>query len=255
MGDPTDLAFLALSPGSRTHLGHRHQDLARFRPLHARTIWRSARTPHYKTVVQLGGEAHDLIDAIAALPGRSAPKPPSASERSNPSRRLPPHGPLRRRPPRDRAFQHRARSRATGAIVPTARQEIRTRLGLAGTPLAAFTYQTLSKADYDRFLASYLKCRRLGAQGFRQTEYRAFRRAQAGLDLRLFPRRGGTKTRTATASLAHLQIKRAESGRSGESAWPRKLYLEVLLPNAEPVVEINLPGLKSARTACPKRCG
>lgn len=106
-------------------------------------------------------------------------------------------------------------------------------------PLALFAYQTLSKADYDRFFEDYLKSHadwapkdfgkpnieRFGAESRTWTPVLAeFRQGQDARGHRI---------------VAHLKIDDGEAQKAGRVAWPEKMFLEVLLPDAEPVVEMH----------------
>jgi Domain of unknown function (DUF5054) len=106
-------------------------------------------------------------------------------------------------------------------------------------PLAAFSYQTFSKEDFDHFIASYI----------RSTEDWAFKDfGKPGIE------RFGARSRTWTPKLIHLSagiegealralaelriIDRAAE-KSGTVAWPQKMYLELIFPHREPAVQIN----------------
>jgi hypothetical protein len=104
-------------------------------------------------------------------------------------------------------------------------------------PLALFSYQTLSKADYDRFFAAYLKSKadwapkdfgkpnieRFGAQS--RTWFPAVTECS---------RASNARGQTIIAKLVINDA--AEKHR--RTGWPEKMYLELTLPDAEPVVEI-----------------
>jgi hypothetical protein len=106
-------------------------------------------------------------------------------------------------------------------------------------PLALFTYQTLSKADYDRYAADYVvmktwwsvfdfgkpKIEDFGAQG------RVWAPTLAGC--------WSGKVKGGHRLLAQLRIDDGEAEKSGLVAWPRKIFLDLLLPDAEPVVRMS----------------
>ncbi|HKF24708.1 MAG TPA: DUF5054 domain-containing protein, partial [Candidatus Acidoferrum sp.] len=107
-------------------------------------------------------------------------------------------------------------------------------------PLAVFSYQTFSKEDFDRFIGSYI----------RSTEDWAFKDfGKPGIE------RFGARSRNWTPRLVHLwagseqsahrlvaelQIIDAAAEASGTVAWPKKIFLELIFPDAEPAVEMNL---------------
>jgi len=105
-------------------------------------------------------------------------------------------------------------------------------------PLALFTYQTLSKADFDRYYDDYVHIqapwsrRELGKPNIEKVgaQHREWTPALAGCWSGMVE--GGYRL------LAQLRID-AEAEKSGLVAWPERIFLDLLLPDAEPVVKIN----------------
>ncbi len=105
-------------------------------------------------------------------------------------------------------------------------------------PLALFSYQTFSKADYDRYDDDYLtaktwwsgadfgkpKIEEFGAQS------RVWSAALAGC--------WSGKVQDGYRISAQLRINDAESEKSGLVAWPGKMFLDLYLPDAAPLVRI-----------------
>ena len=126
----------------------------------------------------------------------------------------------------------------TGAIVRLRHHQSGREWASAEQPLALFAYQTLDKGDYDRFFEAYLKSKadwapkdfgkpnieRFGAQSRTWTPSLA--------DCRM------AKDARGHRILAALKIDDPETTAKGTTAWPQKMYLELALPDAEPVVEI-----------------
>jgi Domain of unknown function (DUF5054) len=52
--------------------------------------------------------------------------------------------------------------------------------------------------------------------------------------------------------LAHLEINDAEALRSGRAAFPQRMYLEMFLPKAEPVIELNFFWFQKPATRLPE---
>ena len=109
----------------------------------------------------------------------------------------------------------------------------------AERPLALFAYQTLSKTDYDRFIGSYIVAKTWWApMDFGKPHIEQF-----GAQSRVWlPRVGDCwEGRVATGHriIAQLRIADAEAQRSGLVAWPQKMYLELLLTDADPAVDVN----------------
>jgi hypothetical protein len=109
----------------------------------------------------------------------------------------------------------------------------------AKNPLGSYSYQTYSKQDFDRFIASYIH----------STEDWAFKDfGKPGID------RFGAQSREwapalvqlwsgsdshGSRVLAELRVEDPASEKLGTVAWPRTMFLELKLPNDAPVVEMN----------------
>jgi hypothetical protein len=109
----------------------------------------------------------------------------------------------------------------------------------AKNPLGIYSYQTFSKQDFDRFIASYIH----------STEDWAFKDfGKPGID------RFGAQSREWAPTLVHLwsgadshgyrvlaelRVEDPESEKLGTVAWPRTMFFEFKLPNDAPVVEMN----------------
>jgi Domain of unknown function (DUF5054) len=109
----------------------------------------------------------------------------------------------------------------------------------AENPLGIYSYQTFSKQNFDRFIASYIH----------STEDWAFKDfGKPGID------RFGAQSREWAPTLVHLwsgsdshgyrilaelRVEDPESEKLGTVAWPRAMFLELKLPNDAPVVEMN----------------
>ena len=119
-------------------------------------------------------------------------------------------------------------------------------------PLALFSYQTLSPADYARFFANYIistadwakkdfgkpNIERFGAESREwQPSLSNLEIAEAGEDRRL---------------LAHLDIHDPEAVASGRAAFPQQMYLKLTLPGAEPVIQLELSWFEKPATRMPE---
>jgi hypothetical protein len=119
-------------------------------------------------------------------------------------------------------------------------------------PLALFSYQTLSAADYSQFLATYLTTKAdWAAKDFGKPNIERF----------------GAKNQNWQATLTHLEILEDTQGyrllerleirdpqalASGRVAFPQKMYMELTLPNDEPVVHINFSWFQKPATRMPE---
>jgi hypothetical protein len=119
-------------------------------------------------------------------------------------------------------------------------------------PLALFTYQTLSKADYDRFIGSYIATKTWWAP----MDFGKPRIEQFGVQSRVWlPTLASSwvgKDATGHRIVSQLRIADAEAERSGLVAWPQKIYLELLLADAEPAVQVNLLWFGKAANRLPE---
>ncbi len=235
-GNPTDLKFLAgfllevehtWGTDTKTWLDFDH-----YTP---RDIARMLDQPKWKVVQASWAEKRqDLFDGIAELP---APLRAEATQRVEALKPQPPLGGSQRAFPVSIETKHftLALDRKAGAITRLRSKKTGHEWASARNPLGLFAYQTLSKADYDRFFDAYLKSKADWApKDFGKPNIERF----------------GAQSRTWTPSLvecrlspeprivAELRIDDAEAAKGGVTACPEKIYTEVLLPDAEPVVEI-----------------
>ena len=119
-------------------------------------------------------------------------------------------------------------------------------------PLALFAYQTLSKADYDRFIGSYITAKTWWApMDFGKPGIDKFG-AQSRIWLPALLNGWAGKVVDGHRVLAELQIRDEEAERSGLVAWPQKLYIEVFLPDAEPSAQVNFSWFGKAANRLPE---
>ncbi len=106
-------------------------------------------------------------------------------------------------------------------------------------PLALFAYQTLSKEDYDRFLASYVTSKADWApKDFGKPNIEHF----GGQSRTWLPKLANCwfgKDARGCRIVAQLRIDDEASERGGLVAWPENMYLEIVLPHTEPLVHLN----------------
>ena len=106
-------------------------------------------------------------------------------------------------------------------------------------PLALFTYQTLSKADYDRYGADYVVIKTWwSVADFGKPKIEDFG-AQSRVWTAALADCWFGKVKGGHRLLAQLRVDDAEAEKSGRVAWPGRMFLDLLLPDDEPVVQIS----------------
>ncbi len=254
-GDATDLAFLGSfllevehtwGTDTKTWLDFNHytpHDLAAMLD-----------EPKYKVVLSSWVEKRqDLVDAIATLPAALRTQ---ATERV---RNLQPTEPatagLRQHPAADPIETKHftiALDPQTGAICRLHSKKTGHDWASTRQPLALFSYQTLSKSDYDRFFAAYLKSQADWApKDFGKPNIERFG-AQSRTWLPAITECRQSSNASGHTILAQLKINDGEAEKAGRTAWPGKMYLELLLPDAEPVVEVRFSWFGKAANRMPE---
>ncbi len=119
-------------------------------------------------------------------------------------------------------------------------------------PLALFSYQTLSQQDYSLFFKSYVisdedwakkdfgkpNMERFGAQS------REWLPSVADLQLE--------EDQQGYRLLTRLEINDPEALHSGRAAFPQRMYLEMVLPKTEPVIQLNFSWFQKPATRLPE---
>jgi hypothetical protein len=104
-------------------------------------------------------------------------------------------------------------------------------------PLALLSYQTLSKADYDKFLASYITVQTDWApKDFGKPNIEKFA-AQSRVWTPKLKECWAGELAEAHRIVAHLQF---EGENSKVTAWPQDCYLDLLFPKDEPTLHVHL---------------
>jgi Domain of unknown function (DUF5054) len=122
----------------------------------------------------------------------------------------------------------------------------------ADHPLALFSYQTLSPEDYSRFFANYV----ISSEDWAKKDFGKPNIERFGAEHRdWLPSLAELQTEEdakAHRMLARLQIVDAEALQSGRAAFPEKMYLEFVLPKAEPVIHLNFYWFQKRATRLPE---
>jgi Domain of unknown function (DUF5054) len=140
----------------------------------------------------------------------------------------------------------------TGAIHRLRNKKSKREWASSEHPLALFSYQTLSQQDYSRFFDGYVisdadwakkdfgkpNIERFGA------ESREWLPSLADVQME--------EDRQGHRLLARLEIRDPEALRSGRASFPQKMYLEIFLPNAEPVIQLSFSWFQKPATRLPE---
>ena len=119
-------------------------------------------------------------------------------------------------------------------------------------PLALFAYQTLSKSDYDQFFADYLKSKADWApKDFGKPNVERFG-AQSRTWLATLSECSSARTANGHRILAELKIDDDAAEKSGRVAWPKRVYLEYVVADAAPIIEIRLSWFKKSANRMPE---
>jgi hypothetical protein len=254
-GDATDLAFLnsfllevehTWGTDTKTWLDFDH-----YSPIDLASMLGQ---PKYKVVQSSWVEKRqDLFDAIATLP---PPLRAQASERARDINAVEPDGSGLTAHPAGEAIETKhftiALDPGTGAIRSLRHKKTGRDWASARQPLALFAYQTLSKSDYDRFFDAYLKSKADWApKDFGKPNIERFGAASRTWLPALAECRHGSDAK-GHRFLAQIKIEDAETEGRGVAAWPRRMFLELVLPDAEPVVDIHFSWFGKAANRMPE---
>jgi Domain of unknown function (DUF5054) len=119
-------------------------------------------------------------------------------------------------------------------------------------PLALFSYQTLSQADYSRFFASYVISdedwakKDFGKPNIERFGAESRDWLSSVVDMQL------EEDQQSHRVLVHLAIDDPEALRSGRASFPEKMYMEIVLPKDEPVIHLNFSWFQKSATRLPE---
>ncbi|MGA8729242.1 MAG: DUF5054 domain-containing protein [Terracidiphilus sp.] len=119
-------------------------------------------------------------------------------------------------------------------------------------PIALFTYQTFSQADYAQFIANYGVIKAdwfqmdFGKPNIEKfgAESREWQPTLSAIEV--------AQDHEGHRILAHLSLHDPEASQSGRVAFPQKLYLQLTLPVAEPVIHMELSWFAKPATRMPE---
>jgi hypothetical protein len=118
--------------------------------------------------------------------------------------------------------------------------------------LALFSYQTLSQQDYSHFFDSYVISdadwakKDFGKPNIERFGAESREWLPSVTDLQMEEDQQGHRL------LARLEVNDPEALRSGRASFPQEMYLEMLLPKAEPVIYLNFSWFQKPATRLPE---
>jgi hypothetical protein len=142
--------------------------------------------------------------------------------------------------------------RTTGAIVGLENRATKRQWASPEHPLALFTYQTLSAAEFADFLDRYIVLKTEWApQDFGKPNVEAFH-AEAGEWHPTLVSLLHAHTAAEDRLLLRMRIEDAAAVATGNTAWPGEIFLEVRLPVREPVIDLRLTTMGKAVNRMPE---
>jgi hypothetical protein len=119
-------------------------------------------------------------------------------------------------------------------------------------PLALFSYQALSQQDYGRFFSNYI----ISTADWVPKDFGKPNMEKFGAKSQTW-RPSLSSLRVEETShqhrlLAHLEIRDADALQSGRASFPRKMFVELLLPSSEPVIRLNFYWFGKPATRLPE---
>ncbi len=242
-GDPVDLAFMAKFALCAEHTwGTDTKTWLDFDHYTPDALAAMLDQPKYRTVTSSWVEKRANIDrGIATLPPKLQAQARQRLESLKPvapdTSGLKPHDPSA---PLDATHFSIGLDPATGAVAKLQSKATRREWCSIQHPLGAFSYQTLSKSDYDRFLASYITVQTDWApKDFGKPNIEKFGAQSQMWTTRLTSCMAGEDAR-AHRMVAHLEIDNGGHPAPAVTAWPAGLFLELILPKASPLLHCNL---------------
>jgi hypothetical protein len=241
-GDSVDLAFLrrltlAVEHGNGADT-KQFLDYDHYKP---RDLARVLSLPGYTAMTTSWAEKrHDIDESVASLP---------ASLRSEAVERLhslTPEQPIARglKPQKaelEMETKHFVVSidPQTGALCGLREKSTGRTCTSSENPFAVFSYQTFSKEDFEHFIGSYIRSTEDWAfKDFGKPGIERFGARSRSWTPRLVDLRAGVE-HDAFRLLAELRILDPDAEELGTVAWPQKMFLELILPDAEPTVQMN----------------
>jgi hypothetical protein len=253
-GDATDIQLLRRALLEAEHTWGTDTktwlDFENYRPA---DLERMLGTKNYKVVEYSWQEKRqDLFDGVAALPealrteARDAIESVKAVRPALPATKWPAGKPIE-----TAHFVLEIDSR-TGAITRLRNKAAGKEWAGATHPIALVTYQTLSQADYRKFLADYLTTRAdWAAKDFGKPnieEYGAASQEWHPANAAVYVEESARGHRV----VVELAFQDEEAAQSGRAAFPRSMYAELIFDRDEPAIRIDISWFDKPATRMPE---
>jgi hypothetical protein len=119
-------------------------------------------------------------------------------------------------------------------------------------PLALFSYQTLSQQDYAQFMSNYL----ISSADWAKKDFGKPNIERFGAESREWMPSLveviAAKDAGGNRVLTHLEVRDPKAVDSGLTAFPQRMYMELVLPHHEPVIHLNFSWFQKAATRLPE---
>jgi hypothetical protein len=254
VGDATDVALLrrllleiehTWGTDTKTWL-----DFENYKPA---DLERMLETKNYK-VVQFSWQEkrQDLLYAVGALPEALRIEAQNAVEALKPGPPPVPAKALPAKTPIETAHFFLVIDSTTGAIIGLKNKATERVWANEHNPIALLAYQTLSKSDYDRFIKSYLTTTADWAyKDFGKPNIERF-----GAESRTWLPSSATVNLEETADAHRIviqpQFKDDKAFQAGLASFPRKVFLEMVLPKAQPEIRLTVSWFEKPPTRLPE---
>jgi hypothetical protein len=140
----------------------------------------------------------------------------------------------------------------TGAITSLVPKASRQEWASAGAPVALLTYQTLSAADFADYLERYVQIKADWApRDFGKPNIEHFNATSQEWHPKLIDS-FSSHDKDGIRLVLHMRIDDAKAAASGNVAWPADFYMELSLPDHEPVVDVRLTSIGKAANRMPE---
>ena len=210
-------------------------------------------TRNYKVVEFSWQEKRqDLLDGVASLPDALRAEAQKSIDALKPAEPAMPTQPQPAERPIETAHFTLGIDPKTGAIVKLRSKAIERDWANDNNPIALVAYQTLSKDDYDRFIKSYLTTTADWAyKDFGKPNIERFG-AQSRTWLPGSAMVNAEETADAHRVVIQPRFDDEKAFQAGLASFPQKVFVELVLPKAEPAIHVTVSWFQKPPTRLPE---